>query len=229
MALALQWKSFSMQENMNALPVAPAEIVRACVDTGDEAAWKAFVRCFQPLIASSVLRVARRYGVPSKTLADDLVQETYLRLCRDNCRALRDFQARHDQAIFGYIKVIATTVAFDHFRARSADKRKGETPLDNSGSEAQITSANMEQSALIGELDRRLAATESSRDRSIFWLYYRQGFTAKDIATMPHIGLSQKGVESCIYRLTQLLRDALKSRGVESKGKPKANTLGVME
>jgi RNA polymerase sigma-70 factor (ECF subfamily) len=218
---------------MSSPPVAPAEIVRACLESGDEAAWRAFVQRFQPLIAASVLRVVRRSGSPPGTLADDLIQETYLRLCRNNCRVLRDFQARHDEAIFGYIKVIATTVALDHFRARSAEKRRGETEYDDAEVEAKTSSANIEQATLIGELDQRLAVTESERDRSIFWLYYRQGFTAKDIAAMRHLGLTQKGVESCIYRLTQSLRAILGSRRAlrseNAKGKPLPNSLGVME
>lgn len=60
------------------------------------------------------------------TLKIRLVQETFLRLCRDEARLLRRFEARHESAIFGYIKVIATSVAFDHFRARTAEKRAAE-------------------------------------------------------------------------------------------------------
>jgi RNA polymerase sigma-70 factor (ECF subfamily) len=206
--------------------LAAAEILNACLETGSEVAWRVFVHRFQPLIASSVSRVVRRYGSPSPALIDDLVQETYLRLCKDNCRSLREFRAQHDEAIFGYLKVIATSVALDHFRARATHKRRGEVAEDGTNLEASTPSSTIEQSTLVKELDQRLAASETERDRTIFWLYYRQGYTAKDIAAMPNFGLTQKGVESCIYRLTQLLREAVNSL---PKGSPPQNTLGVVK
>lgn len=209
-----------------------AEILHECLNSNTEAAWRLFVERFQPLISASVARVVRRYQMPNAPLVDDLSQETYLRLCKDDCRALRSFNARHDEAIFGYIKVIATTVALDHFRRNAAQKRRGESG-DSSEDSAKIatSSSEIEKSALFNQIDSRLAATESDRDRAIFWLYYSHGYTAKDIATISHIGLSEKGVESCIYRLTQSLREIVASgaarSGAREKGKSLPGTLGV--
>jgi len=202
------------------------EIVAACLESGTDAAWIAFVQRFQPLIASSVARVVRRYGVPAPALIDDLTQDTYLRLCKDNCRNLREFRAQHDEAIFGYLKVIATSVALDYFRARTTHKRRGEMPDDGSGLEASISPGSIEQSALLLELEAHVAANESERDRTIFSLYYRQGFTARDIASISGLGLSQKGVEACIYRITQSLRATVNKL---KKGSPPANTLGIVK
>jgi RNA polymerase sigma-70 factor (ECF subfamily) len=214
-------------------PLAAAEIVRACLHTGSEAAWTAFVRRFQPLIASAVSRVVRRYGVPSPALVDDLCQETYLRLCKDNCRSLREFESNHDEAIFGYLKVIATSVALDHFRARASQKRRAEVEDDGTYVEASVSASSIEHSTLLQQLERQLAARETERDRTIFWLYYRQGYTARDIAAMPQLGLTQKGVESCIYRLTQSLRSAIivntSLASAPLKGKSPQNALGVMK
>ena len=215
------------------MPLDAAEIVHACLKTGDADAWEAFVQRFHPLIVGSISRVVRRFGAPSPALIDDLAQETYLRLCRDNCRSLREFEARHDEAIFGYLKVIAASVALDHFRARTTQKRQGEVPDDGSHPEASTSSLPIEQAALLNELERRLATSESERDCAIFWLHYRQGYTARDIAALPAMGLSQKGVESCLYRLTQSLRIAVSGgftrtvKLVEGKASPTA--LGVMK
>jgi RNA polymerase sigma-70 factor (ECF subfamily) len=49
----------------------------------------------------------------------------------------------------------------------------------------------------------------SVRDRNLFWLYYRQGLTAEAISRIPAIGLSAKGAESAIGRLTRLLRETI--------------------
>ncbi len=184
-----------------------AEILTACLETGGEESWTAFVRRFQPLIASSVIRVARSYGSTDPGLIDDLIQETYLRLCKDNYRSLREFKAKHDEAIFGFLKVTATNLARDHFRSRGTQKRRGEVEDDGTWGEPITTSGSMERAVLLEEFDRRLAVSESDRDRAIFWLYYRQGFTAKDIARMHADSLTESGVESCLHRLTRSLRE----------------------
>ena len=209
------------------------EIVQACLQTGDEGAWKDFVQRFQPLIASSVARVTRRYNAPNPALIDDLVQETYLRLCKDNCRLLREFVPRHDEAIFGYLKVVAASVALDYFRGRATQKRVAEVGSDGTEGEAITSSSSTEQNALLNELEGILTSSESERDCTIFWLYFRQGYTAKDIAAMPHFGLSQKGVESCIHRLTESLRTAVTGPVARSqdlsKGRSHQSALGVVE
>ena len=51
------------------------------------------------------------------------------------------------------------------------------------------------------------------RDRRIFWLYYRAGLKPAVIARMPGIGLSVKGVESAVFRLTKLVRTVLVDGG----------------
>lgn len=217
---------------MAASSVAADEIVRRCLESSSDAAWTEFVRHFQPVMASSICRVLRRYGNVSAALVDDLIQETYIRICKDNCRYLREFEARHDEAILAYIRVIAASVALDYFRARLTAKRRAEVDESTGDPDASISPGSIEQSALIREVDQLLARTESVRDRTIFWLYYRQGYTAKDIASISGLGLSQKGVESCIYRLTQLLRSLVNATSTSpprQKGNLPENTLGVIK
>jgi RNA polymerase sigma-70 factor (ECF subfamily) len=58
----------------------------------------------------------------------------------------------------------------------------------------------------------------SERDRQIFWLYYRQGMSAKEIAALSSLSLSVKGVESVIVRLNQLIRNAFENGERQSRG-----------
>jgi RNA polymerase sigma-70 factor (ECF subfamily) len=189
-----------------------AELIASCLDGDKETAWCEFVSRFQPLIASVILRIARRYGRSDRDLVDDLVQETFLRLCKNQGRALRQFLERLETAIFGYLKVVAASVVTDYFRSLNAQKRLGdklpepEELIDASTS----TSPNAEQATMVREVNEcieRLA--ESGRDKTIFWLYYQQGLTASDISSLPNIGLTTKGVESCIYRLTKAVRNLI--------------------
>jgi RNA polymerase sigma-70 factor (ECF subfamily) len=71
----------------------------------------------------------------------------------------------------------------------------------------------MERDLLIGQIDRILAKQLrepfAKRDRSVFWLYYRQGLTSKAIASLPGIGLTSKGVEAMIHRLSKAVRNEI--------------------
>jgi RNA polymerase sigma-70 factor (ECF subfamily) len=53
----------------------------------------------------------------------------------------------------------------------------------------------------------------------IFWLYYQQGMSAKTIASLPAVGLTAKGVESAIFRLTRQVREALVCSRTQSNTK----------
>src|SRR4029077_11594729 len=58
-------------------------------------------------------------------------------------------------------------------------------------------------------LKRDLTGPDQERDRMIFWLYFRQGMSTKEIASLPIIGLGAKGVGSVIERLKHGIREQI--------------------
>ncbi len=58
-------------------------------------------------------------------------------------------------------------------------------------------------------LKRCLTGSDQERDRTIFWLYFRQGMSTKEIASLPTIGLGAKGVGSVIERLKHCIREQI--------------------
>ena len=99
------------------------KLVQACLESGNTEAWEEFIHRFRKLIGYVILRIARSYGESSGALVDDLIQDTYLKICSDNCRLLRDFEPQHPDAFVGMLKVTAVNVTHDYFRARRAAKR----------------------------------------------------------------------------------------------------------
>jgi RNA polymerase sigma factor (sigma-70 family) len=200
--------------------VSSEDLARACLEQGNELAWAEFVRRFHPLIAGVVLRVSRQWGVCSAQASDDLVQETYLKLCAGGMRSLQNFKSTHKDAIYGYVKVFTANLVRDHFKSARSQKRGGGTITSSIEGEhcspkLPLSSATigLERHILLQEIDSCLnvivSGPESERDRRIFWLYYRVGLTASAIAGMATIGLSTKGVESTLLRLTRQMRVAL--------------------
>jgi len=195
------------------------ELIRACIQLGDGAAWEEFVRRFRPVIAGTVMRTASRFGENAPALIDDLVQETYLKICANHCRILREFKPRAAEAVFGLMKTVAFSVTQDYFRGGLATKRGAGRP--GKAFDGYIESAvacgeglpQMERAILIRQIDDHLLAVTDpatrDRDRQIFWLYYRHGMTTRAIASIPGLGLTQKGVESAIQRLASQVRTRL--------------------
>jgi len=180
--------------------------------------WTEFVRRFQPLIAGIVTKWVLRRGTLNRSLIDDLVQDTYLKICANNFKALRDFDFRHENALFGFLKVVSANVVEDHFRGSFSQKRgsgREEEDLEQAmaSSRNPESSYSVEREILMREiahcLEEHASEPNFARDYAIFWLYYRQGLTAKAIAEIPTIRLSLKGVESTLLRLTRLVRAKL--------------------
>jgi RNA polymerase sigma-70 factor (ECF subfamily) len=199
------------------------ELIRACAQNGDAPVWEEFVRRFHSLIAAVVMRTTQRWGSTSPALVDDLIQETYLKICADRKRLLSEFTPQHPEAFYGYLKVITANVVHDHFRGQHAHKRGlGQTlisicePVEHMSATTPAAADGIHRDILLKEVDHVLCACLSGewqvRDRTIFLLYYRYGLTAPAIARLPSISLTVKGVESVIHRLTRLVRERLAER-----------------
>jgi RNA polymerase sigma-70 factor, ECF subfamily len=193
------------------------ELVRVCVESSDRAAWDEFVSRFHRAIGLSIIRTAQKWGHAPGQVVDDLVQETYLKLCANQCRLLFEFAGHHPEAVPGYIKTIAVNVAHDYFKSLYSQKRgAGQTQesLAEVDPRAETQSLGgqgaIERQILLKQIDDCLGigsvGSDQERDRLIFWLYYQQGMSAKTIAALPTVGLTAKGVESAILRLTRVVR-----------------------
>ena len=193
------------------------DLARACAHSANAAEWGEFVRRTVPLASLVALRVSRMWvNDPSPATVDDIVQEVYLKLCEQERRILRDFEPRGEDSFLSLLRIVAASVANDYFRRLYSAKRGGKVltmPLADEESQSmqygQRPSARMQHDALLGELDKKLRSDPEAvpeRDRTLFWLYYLQGYTAEEIARISATGLSAKGVESALRRVTVWLR-----------------------
>ena len=198
------------------------DIVCLCAGPRDDDAWEEFVSRVNRPISLTVIRTASLWGEPSRSVAEDLVQSTYTKLWENGCRLLRDFAVQHPEAILGYLKKVATNVTHDYFKHRHNQSSGGDQPhvsitdIDpEAGTEVHGSQGNIAFAILLKEIDERLkdglSGPDQERDRTIFWLYFRQGMSTKEIASLPNIGLGTKGVGSVIERLKHYIREQILS------------------
>ena len=193
------------------------DVVSLCASSADDAAWEEFVARVGKPISLTVLRTASLWGEPSRSLVEDLVQVTYLKLWEGGCRQLLDFAAQCPDGILGYLKRTAANATHDHFKHRRSLTQGGDQPhvsTDDFDPEAGNDVHGSEQKISFGiflqEIDKHLNSClfgpDRDRDRTIFWLYFRQGMSTKEIAALPGMGLGTKGVGSVIERLKHGIR-----------------------
>jgi len=194
------------------------EIVCLCADEGGDEAWQEFVSRIGRPISLTIMRTASLWGQPSRSLVEDLVQVTYLKLWEGGCRLLRDFAIQRPDAILGYLKKTAANATHDYFKHGHSQSSGGDEPhvstsdVDpQAGDQCHGSEQRIAFGIFLNEIDeyltRCLAGPDQERDRMIFWLYFRQGMSTKEISSLPTIGLGPKGVGSVIERLKHGIRE----------------------
>jgi len=182
--------------------------------------WREFVHRTQPLIASVIINTVRRWKEPAPSLVDDLIQETYVKLFANDRKALRSIKNEFENTIFGYLKVVASNVARDHFRqpANKADEVELDDAILPPGPDGQQRLEFAHKKEQVRDILETLASSDThARDMAIFWFFYEQGYTAKEISMLPNIELTVKGVEAVLFRLTRYVREKLGAQDSRSK------------
>jgi RNA polymerase sigma-70 factor (ECF subfamily) len=221
-------------EGVGYAQVTASQLVSICLSTNDEASWTEFVRRYQPLIMEAVVTAVRRMRNISSALIDDLVQEVYIKLCNNDFRALRELKILNENALSGFLKVVASNVARDYFRTAMSARSSGDIEKEHGSPKGphsrliELTDANsssgvLEREIFLKEMDGLLQAHSQDpnfeRDYTVFWVYFRSGLTAKEISNLPGMGLSVKGVESVLLRMTQQIKAKLTPQASEKKKK----------
>lgn len=164
-------------------------------------------------MASVIINTVRRWKQPDPSLVDDLIQDTYVKLFANDKKALRAIKNEYENTIFGYLKVIASNVVRDHFRqpVNKADEIELSDAVLPPGPDERERLEFLDKKDQVQRILDTLSSSETyQRDVAIFWFFYEQGYTAKEISLMPHLGLTVKGVEAVLFRLTRYVRERLK-------------------
>jgi RNA polymerase sigma-70 factor (ECF subfamily) len=196
------------------------DVVCLCAGPRDDEAWEELVSRVGKPISLTIMRTTSLWGEPSRSLVEDLVQATYLKLWEDGCRLLRDFAIQHPDAILGYIKRTATNTTHDYFKHRHCQSSGGDkfhvstSDVDaEAGKQVHGSQERIAFGVFLKEIDEHLklclTGPDQERDRTIFWFYFRQGMSTKEIASLPTIGLTAKGVGSVIERLKHCIREQI--------------------
>ena len=158
---------------------------------------QAFHRFYQE--TASALRAYLRLRCRSSSLADDLVQETYLRMLRQE---LPDLDAAQRRA---YLYKAAHSVLADHYRARRRETQWNvEHAGQRGGAQGEIDDA-LELAAwtLLDPLElpfdmQVILDSLKPKQKTLLWLAYVEGFTHHEIADV--VGVNASSVRVLLSR-----------------------------
>lgn len=182
----------------------------------NEVLWREFTNRFAKLIVATIMRESNRLNFTKGCQnVNDLLQEVYLNLLKNNCRALKNFKGRHKNSIVRYLMISASHVVRTHFSRTLSQKRKqnGETvyidddrhlpntlkPRTAENLRDRNWNAQMRAGELIEEVEYCLKkAIKSSRhpqrDMQIFRYYVYDGFQTSEIADISKFSITEKRV-----------------------------------
>lgn len=224
---------------MEAKRLSNRRLIEKLVDAGaGDPLWAEFVARFEGRLRLVVYRSFQTemkrnpgldVGAPLEA-AEDLTQEVFLKLLEGERRALSRFRGRSEHSIYTYLNAIAINVVRDHFKKLRALKTpRAGTSLANLVSQEEVDGPSFEQAIVAegpgperfvasAELRERIRSTlaevssaggTTERDQLVFQLYFIEGLTVSEIVRDGAIGLSVSGVEKCIRRMRDALRESL--------------------
>jgi RNA polymerase sigma-70 factor (ECF subfamily) len=145
---------------------------------------------------AAALRAYIKRVAGSETVADDILQESYLRLLSAPRLAA--------PALKSYLYRIATNLIMDHHRTRSRERLWQE--------DASRRVEFVESGVELGADLRRLFAQVKPQDRALLWLAYVEQAEHREIAEI--LGLAQGSVKVLLSRARAKMEAILKENGV---------------
>jgi RNA polymerase sigma factor (sigma-70 family) len=165
------------------------------LERGERGAWEAFVRRYAGLIAAAVRSIARE-----ATSVEDLTQEVFLRLCKDDFRLLRSYDPAR-AGLSTWLTIVARSTARDAMRRRRAES----VPLD-AVPEARLAVDPVEPAHKL-KLPKALL---SPRQREILAMLYDRDMEVPEIAAA--LGIDRQTVRSAHHKAMLKLRAHFKNR-----------------
>lgn len=164
--------------------------------SGNKNAWKEFVRKVAPPAYAIIDKTLRQAGY-SQDEAQDILQDLFLKLCRDNFRLLRKYDSKKAK-ITTWVTLIARNLAIDYLRRR----RIPTTPLEN------VNEPACDNPAPSDDIDLPFDILPP-RQMLIMKLLYERELSVKEVAEFMNI--SKQSVRSARHKAIKKLRKAVLS------------------
>jgi RNA polymerase sigma-70 factor (ECF subfamily) len=196
-------------EDSAAQDLTTAESAAAPAGRMDSAAFQVFYAKTAPALRGYIRRASG-----NEALADDILQESYLRFLRADLFQFRDAQfrgaqnevTRSDAPLKAYLYKIASSLLVDHWRRLKRERRWS---LWNFLGGEPVTHPKSENDSM------RFFRQLKPQEQLLLWLAYVEGFEHREIAAA--LRLKEKSVRVVLFRARKKLARMLEDAGLGRK------------
>jgi len=153
---------------------------------GDKSAWDGFVQQYSNLVYHTIRKTfALHHAKLDDYVIEDLFQEFFVAILRDDFKKLRQFKGEHGCTLASWLRLVAASLTIDFLRKQEAST----VTVD----ETLLASASDLDNCLITEQEERELSLSveslSPRERLLIELRYRKGLSFEEIAAMLRISV----------------------------------------
>ncbi len=190
--------------------------VQSCVK-GDKQSWDTFVEKYSRLIYTYIRSILKLKGLSvSQENIDDLFQEIFLALVKDDFKKLKTFKAKNGCSLASWLRQVTVNFTIDYIR-----KLKPVTSLEEQDQEGlSLKEILPDTSPLPGEMlmqKERFSQLKDcieeldTEDKYFLELYIHRGFTLAELEGV--LRISRAAVDMRKYNIVARLKECFKHKG----------------
>jgi len=192
------------------------DFIRRCV-MGDKAAWSEFVDRYSQLIFSFVHNALKARGASASEInPQDILQEIFLSLLKDDFRKLRTFQARNGCSLASWLRQVALNATIDRARRVHHFYQEEETPdveyCFTQGNAVADAAGSAQESEMVDHLKSCIERL-GLEDKYFMELYFARGLRLGHLQKL--LRSSRGAVDMRRKRVLGRLRECFRSRGYD--------------
>ena len=182
-------------------------LIGGCVKS-EKAAWDAFVLQYSPLVYHTIKStLVLHHTEPRSELLEDLYQEFFVSVLRDDFKKLRQFRGDHGCTLASWLRVVAARLTIDFLRKQGPPSVEVTDAVARDDPDPSDPLISEEQEKLLTQTLQSF----SPRDRILIDLSFRQGLPPEDVAAI--LKTSVGAVYTQKSRVLERLREALRKPG----------------
>jgi len=194
------------------------EFVRRCSE-GDKQSWDQFVEKYSRLIYSYIHSVLKLKGVsPSKENTDDIFQDIFVLLTKDNFRKLKTFQGKNGCSLASWLRQVTVNFTIDYVRRLKPVISIDEEDENNLAfkdiivDKAPLASDTFTREEKLGHLKDCIGRLDRE-DKYFLELHLNQGLSLEGLRG--HLRISRPAIDMRKSRIIDKLRDCFKGKGFQ--------------
>jgi len=182
-------------------------LIAGCLRS-EKAAWDSFVLQYSNLVYHTIKKTLNLHHAERRAdLVEDLYQEFFLSLLRNDYKKLRQFRGAHGCSLASWLRLLAARLTIDFLRKQAQTAGEVASAMSRHGPDPAELFIDEEQERLLN----RAIQTLSPRDRILLDLCYRQALASEEVAGL--LKTSVNAVYAQKSRVLEKIREVLRRSG----------------